>query len=898
MKKQILKLALVLFALMSSFSFTQAQGTVTGKVIDQESGAPLVGVAIKIVGQTKGAIADMDGYFELEVSGKVSLEIAYMGYEHKTIEVDVANGSTKNLGKIRMIPEAIGIGGVNIIADRAKERETPVAISNVDAKQLKMQLGSQDLPMVMNSTPGVYATANGGGAGDARINVRGFNQRNVAIMINGVPVNDMENGWVYWSNWDGIADATSSIQMQRGLSAVNLATPSIGGTMNIITSPAEMKAGVSGKFEAGSGGFMKTTLSGHSGLIDDKYAVSASVVRKVGNGVIDGTWTDAWAYYFGASYNLNKNHRLEVYAVGAPQRHGQNLYKQNVAAYDADYAKSIGADSAVAHKFTKASDRGILYNENWSPVSESYNGQQSWNGKSNDRYGKDFINERENFYHKPIANLNWYGQWSKKLTQFTTFYWSGGTGGGSGTYGKMKYDYSSEPTRIVDYDATIANNTTSDTARGILRNSNNNQNTFGAITKFKYKASDKLKFQAGLDWRTATIEHYRDVRDLLGGKFYIDKSNKFESGDQYNKVLGDKIAYWNTNTVDWFGGYIQGEYKTEKVSLYGTYGYSMIKYTFTDHFRKNDAGGERYSESAWISGQQIKGGVSYRATDGLSVFGNIGFVSKVPIFDNVIDDYSGVVASEPANEKFQAYEAGVLYNTPDRKLDVKANYYYTLWKDRALSRGIVNPDGSEGIVFLSGMNQKHSGLEFEANYTINKMFGVGAMGSFGNWTYTDNVTGTYKNYNPDTTISYNYYVSGLRVGDAPQTQMAGWLDVNPIKGLTMQFIYRYNTSFYADWDPFTRTDATDNAQVWQVPSYGLFDIHLIYKLPLKGRVGVEIFGHIFNTLNEMYISDAVDNSRYNGYYGTDDQLGHTANSAEVYMGLPRTFNVGLKVSFK
>ena len=60
-------------------------------------------------------------------------------------------------------------------------------------------------------------------------------------MLNGIPVNDMENGWVYWSNWDGVADATSSIQLQKGLSAQNLATPSIGGSMNIITDAAALK---------------------------------------------------------------------------------------------------------------------------------------------------------------------------------------------------------------------------------------------------------------------------------------------------------------------------------------------------------------------------------------------------------------------------------------------------------------------------------------------------------------------------------------------------------------------------------------------------------------------------------------------------------------------------------
>ena len=164
----------------------------------------------------------------------------------------------------------------------------------------------------------------GGGAGDARVNVRGFNQRNVAIMINGVPVNDMENGWVYWSNWDGVADATSSIQMQRGLSAVNLATPSIGGTMNIITDPAALERGGKFRQEVGNDMFLKTTLSYNSGLINDKLAVGGAIVRKTGDGLIDKAWTDAWAYYFGASYALNDAHRLEFYALGAPQRHGQN----------------------------------------------------------------------------------------------------------------------------------------------------------------------------------------------------------------------------------------------------------------------------------------------------------------------------------------------------------------------------------------------------------------------------------------------------------------------------------------------------------------------------------------------------------------------------------------------
>ena len=120
--------------------------------------------------------------------------------------------------------EVLEMSQLEVLASRAGDK-TAVAYSDVSKEEIALRLGSQDIPLALNTVPSVYSTNQGGGAGDARINVRGFNQRNVAVMINGIPVNDMENGWVYWSNWDGVADATTSIQLQKGLSAQNLATP-------------------------------------------------------------------------------------------------------------------------------------------------------------------------------------------------------------------------------------------------------------------------------------------------------------------------------------------------------------------------------------------------------------------------------------------------------------------------------------------------------------------------------------------------------------------------------------------------------------------------------------------------------------------------------------------------
>lgn len=950
MKRRNLLLTMMVMVLFTATTF--AQGTITGKVIDGSYSEALIGATIVQKGTTNGTVTDIDGTFSLSVpAGEQTITVTYVGYKPLDVNVSVTSGGTANLGRVRLEASSIALEGVNIISDRAKERETPVAISNVPKAEIEQQLGGRDLPMIMNNTPSVYATPQGGGAGDARINVRGFNQRNVAIMINGVPVNDMENGWVYWSNWDGISDATSSIQMQRGLSAINLATPSVGGTMNIITSPAEMEAGASGKFEYGSGNFMKTTISAHTGLINNKFAASVAAVRKVGEGVIHRTWTDAWAYYMGLSYQVTDNHRLEAYIMGAPQRHGQNLYKQNTAAYDSAFAKDNYGDNnyytydysgynqtqmdslnawGVGNLGTESvfnaypqSRNGRFYNENWNYVSESYNGEQSWNGKTHSRYAKNFINERENYFHKPLANLNWFALWGDKVSSFTTVYWSGGKGGGSGTYGKIQYDYDNEPTRIADWDATIAKNQDPDyTREGIIRNSVNNQWTVGALAKIKVDFSETFKGQIGIDWRTAEIDHFREVRDLLGLQSFYYDGNEFDTEADYNKGLGDKIAYHNTNTVDWFGGYLQGEYTNGTLSAYLTAGYSMIKYSYVNHFKTADTtatgdpdvnSGTLKSNTDWIGGYQIKGGVNYNFNESFSAFANFGYVSKVPIFDEVINESDGVVAKDPNNENFVSYEAGVIYNSFNNKLNIKGNVYFTTWNDRIIRRWIQLTEDEDGAAFIKGLDQRHMGLELEANYRAARFIGFGGIASIGNWNYLNDVEADIQDESGAIIETVKLYTKDLKVGDAPQTQFALWTNIYPVKGLNFQLIWRYNTNHYADFNPVDRDDENDREQSWKTPSYSVFDMHINYTLPLKGRVGVDVFGHVFNLFDTFYVQDAVDNSSYNSFQRVDldrmlsENTGrrrttianpHTGSAAEVFLGMPQTFNIGVKINFR
>ena len=193
--RNIILLVALLFNLQLS-----AQIILKGYIYDDISSETLIGANI-IASNGTGSVSDIEGYFELILpKGEFEIRVSYVGYKEEKKTLKLSQNTTFDFYLSTQI-----LDEVQVVSDIARSRETPVAFSNISPKKLEEELAGQDIPMILNSTPGVYATQSGGGDGDARISIRGFNQRNVAVMIDGIPMNDMENGWVYWSNWFGLS---------------------------------------------------------------------------------------------------------------------------------------------------------------------------------------------------------------------------------------------------------------------------------------------------------------------------------------------------------------------------------------------------------------------------------------------------------------------------------------------------------------------------------------------------------------------------------------------------------------------------------------------------------------------------------------------------------------------
>ncbi|MAP28868.1 MAG: TonB-dependent receptor, partial [Candidatus Marinimicrobia bacterium] len=157
---------------------------------------------------------------------------------------------------------------------------------------------------------------------------------------------------------------------------------------------------------------------------------------------------------------------------------------------------------------------------------------------------------------------------------------------------------------------------------------------------------------------------------------------------------------------------------------------------------------------------------------------------------------------------------------------------------------------------------------------------------------------TAGNQTGQTSTTYDYALDGLFVGDMPQTSYVLGITLTPMKGLRAQIIHKTYDDHFADWSPNAREYSGDDAdadrdQVWKAPGYSTMDVHVTYDLPSVLGYELQAFAHVFNALDAEYVQDAVDNSNYNGWGGTS----HDADNAEVFLGTPRYFNLGLKVHF-
>ena len=888
----------VLLLFVSQFAMAQNKA-ITGTVIDSETKDAVCG-AIVTMGNHK-VITDIDGRFTLPSNNNHgTISCTYVGY--KPLNIDVSE--IRNLGTIEMEINAHILPDAIITSQLAIPRKTPVAASDVLSSQIEERLGNDELVEALKFAPGVHPNRVGGSWADSEIFVRGFDNTNVATLINGIPVNDMENGTVYWSNWASLSEVTSVMQVQRGIGATKLSAPSVGGTINIITKGIEAKKGGSVSQSFGNDGYQRTSFNLSTGLMDNGWAINVLGSYTYGDGYVQGTNFKVFNYFANISKLLNANHQLSFTIFGAPQEH---------------YSRS--------NALTKA---------DWEMVRTKYSQDKDWR-RYNPDYGFNSTGQRKtadyNKYHMPFMTLKHLWQINEKSNLTTTVYAALGSGGGyngkanettyseydwyGSDYGKLNMKFRAAD-GTFDYAKIEAINKASDSGSELIMSRiRGKQNWYGLLSTYSSQAFSCIDWFAGIDSRYYKNQHTNEIVDLFGGEYYIDPcrsevsitNNALATDEWKNQHLGvGDVVYRDYDSFILQNGlFAQAEYNKNKINTFISGSINLTDFWRYDRLYNTGSNARSDTKGFWCG--NIKAGINYNFDSHNNAFFNIGYNSKAPQFKSGVfmsATSSNVTNDNVKNEKSFSTELG--YSFHNRWLVFKANAYYTKWLDKSMTKkGKIT---EQYYINMTGVHSKHMGLEFELRATPAHWVETGAMFSLGNWKWdSDNVKGyaytlSGQAVTPDGDITTpgspdhayaTINMKGIHIGGSAQTTAAIDVTFKPFTGFRIGggfTHYSRNYAYYSLSGSSLKLGKEMNVvEPWKIPSYGCVDLWSSYKFML-GSLHATVSGQVSNVFNNHYIEKA-----WNPTTASQDIVSVNPDDVYLFYSIGRTWTVKLKVDF-
>jgi len=892
----------IVFVAISNLAFCQAM-VVYGKIVSDNSGLPVTGAIVLEQGSNNQTTSDLNGDFSFSVkSSNATIEVSCVGYDKQTFMLAGKGG----LGTIELKETPITLSDVLVTSQVAVTRKTPIAASTLTYNEIDGKLGSQEFVEVLKYTPSVHANRQGGGWCDSEIYMRGFDNTNIAVMINGIPMNDVENGSVYWSNWAGISDVVSLLQTQRGIGASKLSSPTVGGTINIVTKGIEAKRGGSFYHMIGNDGYHKTSFTINSGLNEHGWAFSLLGSYTAGDGYAQGTGFKSYNYFLNISKRINSDHQLSLQFFGAPQQH---------------YGRS-----------------NALTELEWNNVKKYMTEGKHWT-RYNPDYGFDINGKRKtadfNEYHMPQLFLNHIWQINYKSNLSTTAYVSIGRGNGysgDGTDGYSEYDWYGSDYGVLNtkfrkidgtFDYTAIQHMNAESTNGskmIMTKQRGNHDWYGLVSTFESRFHNTFNYQLGIDFRYTKATHVNTIVDLYGGDYFIDYSRN-DVNSQNNPLandeswlnahlgVGDAVHRDYDSHIVKGGVFGQIEYAANNVSTFVAGSLNNSTYWRYDrlYYAPNMAKSDNYN----YFGGTLKMGANYNINSFNNVFLNIGLITKAPQFKNGVfmsANTSNVINKDVKNEKSFSVDLG--YGLHNRFISFNANAYLTKWMDKTMTKKGKMSNKEQYYMNMTGVGALHMGLEFELKTTPAAWLDVNAMLSLGRWTWKgDNVKGFAYDVNGNpltpageiTTPGAEDHawaiinLNDVKVGGSAQTTAGIEVMFKPFNSLRIGGGYNLYANNYAYYSIGGGNLSLGKEMVasepWKIPTYGNLDLMASYQFKIGSFLST-LSGQIYNVLGEHNIEKAWNPSNV----GTSVK---EVNPADVYMFYTpgRAWSLKIKVNF-
>ncbi len=665
-----------------------------------------------------------------------------------------------------------------------------------------------------------------------RFRIRGYDGDLNSTYMNGVPMDNLDNGFTPYGLWGGLNDILRSRETATGLQPVKFGFGTIGGTNNLDTRAFKQWKQTKISYSAANRNYnSRIMFTKSTGMMANGWAFSVSASRRYANeGFADGTFYNAGSFYVGVDKKLTDKHMLSFVAFGTPTENGRqgastkemteitgtNFYNpywgyQNGKKRNASVAKSFQPFGILTHDWKIDKKATLITAVSFMTGDRSLSGLD-WYNAADPR--PDYYRYMPSYQDDPViaANIKAALQANVNLRQIN---WDKLYQANYGSYAS-----------ISNANGIAGNTVSGKRASYIVEERVTNTNRFNFNTTINTTIGPNVDFTAGLTYEKQKNNYYKKVNDLLGADFYVDV-NQFAERDfpsnptagqndvnNPNRILkvGDKFGYNYDIHIQKATAFAQAQIKFSKLNFF-----VAVEDAYTQFYRVgNTKNGLNLTNSYGTSAKTnfnnyaVKGGVSYKLLSGNYFFVNGSYLTRAPYFENafISPRTRDVLQNNLVSEEIVTGEAGYVYNSP--LVRARLTGYYTQFRNGLdvisafsdIYRTFVNYS-------LSGIGKTHTGIEAAADVKIYKGLTLNAVASVGNFVYdTRQTVSITADNNSAALVTSNdqVYVKDFKVATPQSAYLLGFNYRSP-KFWFASVSANYFDQMWLGFDPLRRTYA-------------------------------------------------------------------------------------------
>ena len=730
MKKTMLLTCVLLFLFLG----INSQNIVKGIVVDNDTETPIKGVLVSIINTPISQLTNEKGIFKIEndLKGSYILEIKFSGYESQNFPIEFSD-------------KTIDLGTILLYKDFTEEQD--LSLITITDDELNDDTSAADnISGLLQSSKDIFLRTAAFEFSSSFFRVKGLDSGNGKVLINGIEMNKIYDGRAQWSNWGGLNDVLRNQEFSNGLSPSNYTFGGLLGSSNMNTRASEQRPGIRISYSSSNRSYVHRAMTTYSsGMRKNGWAFTFSGNRRTGlEGFNEGTSYNAYSVFTSIEKKINDKHSFNFTGIFTPNRRGKSS-PNTQEVFDL---------------------KGIAYNEYW--------------GKLNDRKANSRIKDVK----EPILMLNHYWNLSSKTDLNTNISYQFGQIGNSRldfnaganpspTYYQYLPSYflrNNDLASAYEYQQNFKNDGQLDWIRIFDANTTNadvdSQNAYVLYqdvnadkqitlnTILNSEINENITINAKLDYRNLRSNSFAEVVDLLGGNNYLDINNFADTEDAKqndlqnpNRIIGknDKFRYnYNLNS-DIIKGFVQGQFKYNKIDFYGAANFSQTNYQReglykNGRFPDSSLGG---SEKLSFINFGIKGGATYKITGRHLLDANVAYITNAPTTRNSFSNSreNNNVVDNLKSENFFSTDFSYIFRSPI--ITSRVTVYYTSVSDATeISFYFADGIGGDNTAFvqevLTDISKKHLGLELGIEAQITSTIKLKGAASIGQFTYDNN----------------------------------------------------------------------------------------------------------------------------------------------------------------